>query len=227
MPLQGETTARALAEYSMEWTTAPEQASFDDLFGKACARAANIDLTMNKLGPESHWSDYVLTIGWKEHEQEFARLPTLRVRDDVFAQTGAVSVRTGVYFCPDDPNASLQFAWTGGGGGKLLEASTFNAQGEAALAALGRARLWLDGNAMLDFVKANQNSRTLRADSFFDDSQTAALAPSLVARTAFIGKPCKWYLVEIIADEFEEITEDEHATAGASAPAMPLLIKKG
>ena len=212
--------ARSLAESSMEWTTPGEQATYDDLFANACARAADIDLTMNRLAPESHWSDYVLTMRWKKHEKEFPRIPKLRVREDVFAQTGAVPVRTGVYFCADDPNAALQFAWTGGGGGKLLESCTFNALGEAALAAVGRAQLWLDGDAMLKFVKANQNSRLLRADSFFEDSQTAALAPSLVARQAFIGKPCKWYFVEMIADEFEEITEEDQPAAGAATSAL-------
>lgn len=207
--------ARGMAEFSMEWTTPDEQAKFDEIFSEASARASNIDVTTNKVGPISNWTDYSLALAWKANSPDFPKLPRLRVRPDVFAETGVVPVRTGVYFSADDPNASLQFAWTGGGGGKLLASSTFNDLGEAALAAVGRSRLWLDGPAMLDFVKAKQNHPGLRSDSFFGDSQTPALAPSLVARQAFMAQPCNWHFVEMIHDEFDEIEDDENPADGA------------
>jgi hypothetical protein len=65
---------------------------------------------------------------------------------------------------------------------------------------------------MLDFVKTNKNHPDLRADSFFDDSQTEGLAPSLVARQAFTSRTCRWYYVELIHDEFETIKDDEDIT---------------
>lgn len=208
--------ARGMAEFSMEWTTPDEQARFDQIFAEASSRASNIDVTMNKVGPVSKWTDYSLAKAWSENAPDLARLPMLRVREDVFAETGVVPVRTGVYFCADDPTASLQFAWTGGGGGKLLASATFNDLGEAALAAVGRSRLWLDGQAMLDFVKEKQNHPGLRSDSFFGDSQTPALAPSLVARQAFMARPCKWHFVEMIYDEFEEIRDDKNPAVSAA-----------
>jgi hypothetical protein len=211
--------ARGMAEFSMEWTTLDEQARFDQIFAEASARASNIDLTMNRVGPVSKWTDYSLAVAWKENAHFFPKLPMLRVRQDVFAETGVVPVRTGVYFCADDPNASLQFAWTGGGGGKLLASSTFNDLGEAALAAVGRPRLWLDEQAMLDFVMAKQNHPGLRSDSFFADSQIPALAPSLVARQAFTARACKWHYIEMIHDEFEEIMDDENPAVGAASGA--------
>ena len=192
--------SRLLGEYVMQWSTAEEEAMFDE----ACARASNIDATMYKLGLAGRWTDYSLAMEWAAHAHEFPRLPKLNVREDVFADSGVVPVCTGVYVCADDPNATLQFAWTGGGG-KLLQSSTFNAFGEAALAAIGRSRLWLDGAAMLDFVKAHANHPGLRSDPFFDDGQTPAIAPSLLAGHAFTARPCRWHYVEMIHGEFAAV----------------------
>ena len=138
---------------------------------------------------------------------------------DVSAQTGTIPVRTGVYICADDPNASLQFAWTGGGKGHLIDCSTLNTLGVAALAAVGRSDLWLNGLAMLDFVKAHQDNTLLRSDSFFLDSQSEALASSLVARQAFTSKKCSWYYVELIHDEFEDFS-DQLDNADREAPSL-------
>jgi hypothetical protein len=195
--------ARAMAEFSMAWMTLEEQAIFDRLFGDAAARAMRIDQTMRKYHGHSEWTDFGMVMASKENSQHPIPIPKFRIRGDISGESGSVPTRTGVYVCVDDPNASLQFAWSGGEEGKLLQCSTFNELGEAALAAVGRAGLWLDEQAMLDFVIANQDSHELRSDSFFDDSQTPALAPSLVARQAFTAKPCKWYYVEQIDGEFE------------------------
>ncbi len=200
--------ARLLGEYGMQWSKPEEEAMFDD----ACARASHIDATMNRLGLAGGWDDFGLTMAWQEHAHALLQIPTLRVREDVFADSGVLPPRTGVYLCADDTNATLQFAWTGGGRGKLLQSSTFNALGEAALAAVGRSRLWLDGPAMLDFVKAHANHRDLRSDAFFDDSQTPELAPSLLARQAFTARPCRWHYVEMIQGEFEDIGRDDPST---------------
>ena len=209
--------ARGMSEYSMQWTTPAEQEQFDKLFNEISDLAANIDLTMNKTGPSSKWHDYSLRMAWLENAAHFPQLPRLRVRQDVSAETGAVPVRTGVYISADDPNASLQFAWTGGGGGRLMESSTLNSLGQAALMAVGRKKLWVNGTAMLDFVRANKNHHDLLADSFFDDSQTEGLAPSLVARQAFTSRTCRWYYVELISDEFEPNNEDEDITSESGA----------
>lgn len=209
--------ARGMSEYSMEWTSIDEQERFDQMFSEISGRALNIDMTMNKTGSASQWDDYCLTLAWMQNLDHFPQMPRLRVREDVFAETGSVPVRTGVYVCFDDPNASLQFAWTGGGGGELLECSTLNGLGQAALTAVGRKNLWVNGAAMLSFVSANKSHPDLQADSFFDDSQTEGLAPSLVARQAFTSRACRWYYVELIHDEFEPINEDEDITVESGA----------
>lgn len=201
--------ARGMSEFSMQWTLPDEQERFDRMFGEISNLALNIDMTMNKSGSGSQWDDYCLTMAWMDNVDHFPQMPKLRVREDVFSETGSVPVRTGVYVSFDDPNASLQFAWTGGGGGKLLECSTLNGLGQAALAAVGRKNLWVNGQAMLHFVKENRNHPDLRTDSFFDESQTEGLASSLVARHAFTSRPCRWYFVEMIHDEFEPIDIDQ------------------
>ena len=194
--------ARALAEFSMEWTTEDEQATFDSMFSALSKRALNIDQTMNKYGTVSKWNDYSLTLAWDGNADEIEMLPLFRVRHDVSAETGSIPMRTGVYFCPDDPNASLQFAWAGSGG-HLLESSTFNSLGESALATVGRSNLWRNGPRMLEFLSANTTNADLQSDPFFDDSYTEDLAASLVARHAFTSAAGKWYFVEQVHGEFE------------------------
>ena len=195
--------SRMIAEFATEWTSPAGSADFHRIFSETVGRASNIDATMSRDLPNGLWTDFDLAIAWRENFRQIPNFPNLQVREDIFAESGSVPTRTGVYVRAADPNASLQFAWTGRGDGKLLQCSTFNELGEAALAAVGREGLWFDEQAMLDFVVANQDSPELRSDSFFADSQTAALAPSLVARQAFTAKPCKWYYVEKIDGEFE------------------------
>jgi hypothetical protein len=210
--------ARGIAEYSMKWTSPTEQAHFDQLFSRICELAFNIDLTMNKTGSASKWDDYGLSMAWLEHAYAFSKIPKFQVRKDVVAVTGTVPARTGVYVSLDDPNAALQFAWTGGGGGRLMDNRTLNGLGQAALSKVGRNHLWIDKSAMLGFVKENRDHAGLRSDPFFDDSQTEDLAPSLVARQAFMTRPCRWYYVEIIHDEFELLGEDRDDSAEKKVP---------
>lgn len=200
--------ARGMSEYSMEWTTAAEQESFDNLLAEVSEMARKIDYTMSKFGVKSKWTDYGLAMAWKDIKSEFVEIAKMEVREDVFAETGTVPARTGVYVCSTDPNAALQFAWTGGSGGRLLEASTFNTLGEAALSSVGRSNLWLNGQKMLDFVSEHITNSNLQEEVDLDYSRTAVLAPSLVARHAFTSKPCRWYFVEMIHDEFETLNDE-------------------
>jgi hypothetical protein len=142
----------------------------------------------------------------------FPALPKLRAVPDVVAASGQLPPKTGVYVSIDDPDATLQFAWTGSPDGKLLNATTFNHTGQAALEAVGRPRLWVDGDAMLRFVLQNLSSLDLRIDPFFEESQTPDLAPTLVARNAFTSRPSRWCLVELIKDEFEPVGVETEGT---------------
>jgi hypothetical protein len=206
--------ARGMAEFSMQWTTPTEQERFDALFRHISWYAHYIDKTMNKRCTVSRWDDFGFAVAWQKHADQFPVLPKFRVLSDVTAESGQLPHRTGVYVSSDDPNAALQFAWTGGGTGHVLDCATFNDLGKAALAAVGRKKLWVDGKAMLDFVLANFSNQELRDDSFFGDSQTEKLAPSLVARNAFTSRSSRWQYVELLSDEFEPVDiepEESHS----------------
>jgi hypothetical protein len=199
---------RGMAEYSMQWMRPDEQERFDEMFAELSLYARNIDYTMDKTGRASRWDDFNLTKVWQQQKENFGMLPKFSVSTNVVGVSGHLPPRTGVYVSVDDPDAALQFAWTGSPTGKLLECTTFNSLGKAALKKVGRSKLWLDGQAMLEFVIENQDDPDLKGDSFFADSFNPELAPSLVAEHAFISQPTRWYYVDIMHDEFEPIESE-------------------
>lgn len=213
---------RGMAEYSTQWMALDEQERFDKMFAELSDYAGNIDDTMDKNYREGRWNDFGLTLAWQEQKEQFPMIPKFRVLTEVTAESGRLPPRTGVYVSVDDHDAVLQFAWTGSATGKLLECTTFNDLGKAALHKVGRSKLWLDGQAMLDFVIENQNDPGLRSDSFFVDSFKPDLAPSLVARNAFISHPTHWYYVELVPDEFEPIEAEPERS-----PEGPLRFESG
>jgi len=199
---------RGIAEFSMQWTTPEEQDQFDRIFEALFKYARYIDNTMDRAVTSTRWNDFSLMLAWESHRDAFPVLPKFRVLPELVCESGQVPPRTGVYVSMNDPNASLQFAWTGDATGKLLAGTTFNDMGRAALASVGRAKLWTDGDAMLRFVLDNLSCPDLRQDSFFNESQTTELAPSLVARNAFKPNPSRWCFVELVKDEFEEVAAE-------------------
>lgn len=198
--------ARGMAEFSMQWTAPEEQEQFDRMFEDLYRYAENIDDTMDRAVESTQWSDFDLTLAWQSHQNNFSVLPKLRVVPELVCKSDQVPPRTGVYVSIDDPNATLQFAWNGNARGKVLTGTTFNDLGKLALANVGRAKLWIDGDAMLRFVLDNLSHPELMRDHFFSQSQTPELAPSLVARNAFKPNPSSWCFVEVVKDEFEEIS---------------------
>lgn len=195
--------ARGMSEFSMQWMALEEQGGFDRLFEETYQYALYIDDTMDRTTLATRWCDFGLSMAWRNHMDQFEVLPKLRVRSDLFAESGQLPPITGVYVSMDDTAAALQFAWTGSSEGKLLDCTTFNETGKAALATVGRAGMWTDGNAMLHFVLDNLANPDLIKDPFFEESQTPHLAPTLVARNAFTSRPSRWCYVELIKDEFE------------------------
>jgi len=197
--------ARGMSECSIQRMTHDEQDQFDRMFENLYNYAQYIDDTMDRTMHSSHWTDFGLTLAWERHQAAFSVLPKFRTITDVVCESGQMPPRTGVYVSLDDSDATLQFAWNGNATGKLLAGTTFNEVGRAALASMGRTKLWTNGDAMLRFVLDNLSSSNLRQDSFFEESQTAELAPSLVARNGFKSNPSLWCFVELIKDEFEEV----------------------
>jgi len=197
--------ARGMAEYSMQWSTPDEERQFDSMFSELSRYSRYIDQTLDRTTRATRWTDFGLTLAWQRHSTEFPTLPKMLPRVDLVAESGQLPPKTGIYVALDDPHATLQFAWTGSVSGGLLDATTFNTTGKSALSAVGRARLWLDGDAMLRFVLNNLSNPDLTNDSFFEESRTPDLAPSLVARNAFTSHPSRWCYVELVKDEFEPV----------------------
>ncbi|CAN7144681.1 hypothetical protein [Massilia sp. LjRoot122] len=196
---------RGMAEFSMQWTLPVEEEKFDEMFASISKYARYIDDTMEKGQVDSRWDDFGFALAWQEHASTFPRLPKFRIREDINCEHGKIPPKTGVYISSEYPDGALQFAWNGNEYGELLECSIFNDLGQKALATVGRSKLWLDDEAMLEFVQKNPNATELTDDPFYAEDFTPDLAPSLVARNAFTSAPSKWYYVEILEAESEEI----------------------
>lgn len=207
---------RGIAEYSTQWATPDEEDRLEKALVAIGRYAARIDYTMDDYH-NSRWSDFGFTLYFPEYAKQFPRLPKFRIRTDVQGESGKVPPRTGVYVSQEDPNAALQFAWTGDGGGKLRPSSTFNQVGLDALSAVGRRDLWSNENAMFAFATSKKYLSTFEKDVFFKNEPDPSMAPSAVARKAFIDRPCKWYFVEILNGEFEEIDTDAEIVPSAQS----------
>ncbi|MGH8086229.1 MAG: hypothetical protein ACREPV_13305 [Lysobacter sp.] len=210
--------ARMLQEYAgyprdMLWATYEQQEAFKERAEKAFKYAQKISFVLARPTTRkdfSFWSD------WQRDGHLFPKLPKLRVRTDVVGETGKTPPRTGVYVPQEDPYAALQFAWTGGHG-ELGETHTLNEIGHAALAAVGRKGLWDDQQGLLEFINKPEY-RNL--ESIDDRSRSKAkLAPSAVSREGFESKPCNWYFVEMVNDEYEDC-DGTYAGTGEVAQAQ-------
>jgi hypothetical protein len=198
---------RGMDEYSMRWATPEEEENFTKQFRQIYRYANNIDDTMNKHGSSSRWDDFAFAHAWQEFKGQFSRIPRFRVRTDIEGETGRVPARTGVYVPLDDPDGALQFAWIGGGLGGLLETRIFNALGHDALYTVGRKDLWLNESKMFAFATSPKYANLFKKEVFFRSQPAHDLAPSAVAREAFTTRSCKWYYVELVNGEFEDIEE--------------------
>ena len=205
---------RGLNEFSMNWATPDEEEKIQAVLQEISRYARNIDYTLSNR-PSSPWDDYGFAYNYPEFSAQFPRIPKFRVRTDVTAESFKIPPRTGVYVSSDDPNAALQFAWTGGRAHKLRPASTFNEIGLDALQQVGRKDLWFDQGKMLAFIQSQKYAHLLAREVVIDGRPDPYLAPSAVARFAFTDIPSNWYFVEIINDEFEDIavvSEDDSRT---------------
>jgi hypothetical protein len=199
---------RGISEYSMLWATVEEEERFNDLVKKISDYAINIDQTLDDYH-HSRWSDYGFAYSYSEFAAENPKLPKFRVRRDLIGESGKKPTRTGVYVAQEDPYAALQFAWTGGPGGKLRPAKTLNDIGLAALKEVGRKDLWLDDEKMFDFAMRSPQVALFKPTIYMRGTEHRDFAAGAVAGEAFSDQPRKWYFVEMINGEFKDIFDEE------------------
>jgi hypothetical protein len=216
---------RGIDEYSLGWMTPGEEAMFGIATRAISAYASGWDTTVTDYAND--WDDYGFAYDYPSFASLNDQIPKLRIRPDLRTKTGELAPRTGVYFSPDEPHASLQFAWAEHGGLRLRLANTFNEFGLAALTAVGRDALWFDKEKMLRFVLSDPLAQRIRHEVFADGEPNATLAPSAVARSAFTTKSCSWILVEPIPDEFEELSSLSNPTQQLAPPLKRIIGGNG
>jgi hypothetical protein len=203
---------RGVEQFSLQWMTPGEERIFKVGIQGINDHASPLDLTMADQ-MTSDWNDYRFAYRYPAFASRFNEIPRYRIRTDIVYPSGVVPEETGIYISKDDPHATLQFAWSGKEGRKLRNAITFNDLGIAALAAVGRDDLWFNSQKMFDFATAAQFAQILRDDVIWDDGPHPDLAPSAIARRAFMTRASGWCLVEPIEGEFDRL-----ADLGAATP---------
>lgn len=193
-------TLTGMSHFSMNWTLPEEESKFLELSGEAIGASMAFDSTINHT-----WTDLRALSAWIRYHDLFPKIPKFRVRTDVVAESGKRPFRTGVYIPQDDQFGTLQFAWTGNSGGALDECETFSDLAREYIAIVGRDRIWTAPNDA-----ARKPDRIEPTDKYFDDwcreHKGLKFRKSISSRNAraYLKRPCKWYFVERIPDEFEE-----------------------
>ena len=191
-----------MSHFSMDWTLPEEEQVFRRLSNEARGIAAKLDTTVMHS-----WTDLHMASVWEQYGHLFKKMPRFRVRTDVEGESGKRPVRTGVYLPQDDPVGTLQFAWIGNSGGALAPCETLSELALEYMATVGRDKLW---RAPSETAKVA--ARVEPTDEYFDDwckvVKRMKFPDEISSRNerAFSSKPCKWYFVERIADEFEDAT---------------------
>jgi hypothetical protein len=202
---------RAIAEYSTQWATVEEEKAFEGVVRKISDYANYIDQTFDDYY-NSRWSDFGFHYAYTEFEREHPSIPRFRVRTDVIGESGKPPFRTGVYVSQDDPNAALQFAWVGNGGGKLRPSKTFSAIGLEALEKIGRDDLWVNDEKMFQFATTSQWAEIFKPTVYMLGQEHREFASIAIANEAFVDSACKWYFVEVIEGEFDDDRQQEPAS---------------
>jgi len=191
-----------MSHFSMNWTLPEEEQSFRKFSNDARGIAAKLDTTVMHS-----WTDLHMTSVWEQYQHQFPKLPKFRVRTDVEGESGKRPFRTGVYMPQDDPVGTLQFAWIGNSNGALGQCETLSTMALEYMATVGRDKLWRAPSEALRIPE-----RVEPTDEYFDDwcrtIKRMRFPDEISSRNerAFSSRPCKWYFIERIADEFEDET---------------------
>ena len=210
---------RGVAEYSLRWATVAEEKCFEDIVRAISSYANKIDKTLDDY-QHSRWTDFGFTLAYQEYRIDHPNIPRFQIRTDLPTESGKVPPKSGVYVSQSDPNASLQFAWTGNGGGKLRASKTFSAIGLAALDFVGRANLWRNDEKMFDFAMRADHTDMFRDTIYIQGEEHRDFSSMAVASAAFINRPCKWYFVEMVEGELDEISEAANQSPTDNRPKI-------
>lgn len=216
-----------LNEHSMRWATDEEEQRFNKIWEAVYDYASKINRT---TAQQVGWDDFSFTREWHSVGAEFSRLPQFRVRFDVEAETGKRPPRTGVYVPQDDPLGALQFGWTGDSEGALREATTLNTFGFRAMHSIGRKDMWINEQKMAAFANLPENYEILKNSPMIEFPVIPNQAGSDIALNAFTTRPCKWYFVELLNDQWEMDSEQNAQVAAVTddrqrgLPSQPVPV---
>jgi hypothetical protein len=214
---------RGMDQFSLDWMTPDEQCEFEKARQQISDWARPLDLTMAD-DMCNHWKDFTFAYYYPIFASRFDEIPRYRIRTDIAYPTGAIPSQTGVYISKDDPNASLQFAWTGKEGRKLRSATTFNDIGLAALATVGRDDLWFNSKKMFDFATSPPFIQMFKAGVIWNEGPQPDLAAPVVSAKAFTTKDSEWYLVEAIEGQFERLSDLTSSQSGEVVETGPKIV---
>lgn len=193
-------TLTGMSDFSMNWALPEEEEKFLALSGEAIGLGAKLTTAVNHT-----FTDLRMASSWSLYKDRFPNVPKFRVRSDIEGETYERPLRIGVYVPQDDPYGTLQFAWTGNPGGALNMCETLSELALEYVSIVGRDKLWI---APTDsFRKPDRGEPT---DQYFDDwcraQKHLSFHDSVSSRNprAFTKRPCKWYFVERVPDEFED-----------------------
>lgn len=217
--------ARMISEHSSRWMTVEEEERFKAEFDKVRSYAGRIDSVCGS-GGQKRITDHMMSDSWQRYTHLFPRLPLLRVRTDVEGESGKIPPRTGVYVSQDDPNATLQFGWTGNTDGRLGQAFTFNDLGQKVLATLGRPALWGDRERITAFVSDAFRRGVMTEYGMMGgpgDEDDPQKAPFILTQNVYTQRPCKWYFVEMIDGAYDDEADsaEPEAVTATHRPNVP------
>ena len=195
---------RGIDQFSLDWTSPDEERILTMALQLLSVQAGKLDDTLSAAN-DNRWSDYGFAYCYPSFAAQQNRIPKFRIRTDIVCETGSLAAKTGVYISKDDPHAAVQFICGGANGTPLRNAKTFSDIGLSALNYVGRDELWFNFNKMFDFATLKQYDPVFHNWVFVDGLPRPDLAPSAVARHAFIEQPQKWHLLEPIDGEFHDL----------------------
>jgi len=195
---------RMLSELSPYWMTPDEKAWFDSQWKVVNDFAYRLDQAVG-TGTRRPLNDRGMADQWTQLAALFPKLPRFKVNTDREFASGEMPQKTGVYVPVDDPNGTLQFAWTGSEEGALGECVTLSDVGLEIQRQVGADRMWVDPAAMVAVVGPMYERGQLKERGGFPPGceLDTDCVNSVITREVFVRRSCKWYFVEKLDGEFE------------------------